>query len=248
MTVEQSDRKPGPFAALRRHYHETRHDHRPVPVVVPFVVVSLLAVACYLLLDSHAAAMQDLWPDWIRKPARFLTDIGKSWWIITLTVILIVAGTMLHRFATSENRRKIGIQSIQMASYVLVTVSIAGLISNLVKRAIGRPRPEMWMDHGIFSFNPFMHDSEFESFPSGHATTSGALFAALALLFPRFRWPLLLIGLYLAVTRVFVGAHYPSDVMVGFGWGIWFAFFMAVIFARHGLLFSHGGRLTRLGQ
>jgi membrane-associated phospholipid phosphatase len=134
-----------------------------------------------------------------------------------------------------------------MASYVLISVSIAGLISNLFKRAIGRPRPELFGDHGLFSFNPFMHDSDFESFPSGHATTCGALWTALALLFPRFRWPLLVVGVYLAATRVFVGAHFPSDVFVGFGWGMWFAFFMAIVFARHGIVFSHkDGRLARL--
>ena len=134
-----------------------------------------------------------------------------------------------------------------MASYVLISVSIAGLIANLFKRAIGRPRPELFGDHGLFSFNPFMHNSDYESFPSGHATTDGAFWAALALLYPPLRWPFLLFGLYLALTRVFVGAHFPSDVTVGFGWGMWFAFFLAVIFARHGIVFSHkDGKLAKL--
>jgi len=126
-------------------------------------------------------------------------------------------------------------------------VALSGLISNIVKRAIGRPRPELFGDQGLFSFNPFMHNSDYESFPSGHATTDGAFWTALALLFPPLRWPFLLFGLYLALTRVFVGAHYPSDVTVGFGWGMWFAFLVAVLFARHGIVFSHtDGKLARL--
>jgi len=162
-------------------------------------------------------------------------------------VLIIVAGILLRQFSTEEHRKRLGAQAIAMASYVLISVAISGLISNIVKRAIGRPRPELFGDHGLFSFNPFMHNSDYESFPSGHATTDGAFWTALALLFPPLRWPFLLFGLYLALTRVFVGAHFPSDVTVGFGWGMWFAFLVAVLFARHGIVFSHkDGKLARL--
>jgi membrane-associated phospholipid phosphatase len=247
LTDHGVEKKPGPFAAMRQHYRDSRPDHRPVPVVLPLLVVTALAVAAYFLLDAYAASMYDAWPDWMRKPARFFTDLGKSWWIITGSVILIVAGVLMRRFSSNQGRRRLAAQTIAMAAYVLVTVAISGLISNLVKRAIGRPRPEMFGEQGLFTLNPFAHDSEFESFPSGHATTCGALWTALALLFPQFRWPLLLIGLYLAFTRVFVGAHYPSDVVVGFGWGTWFAFLMAIVFSRYGLVFSHkDGKLAKL--
>jgi membrane-associated phospholipid phosphatase len=247
LTVEHNEPKSGPFAAMRRHYRETRPDHRPVPVVLPLVVVTLLAIAAYVLLDARAASMHGNWPAWVADPARFLTDLGKSWWIILGTVLIIVSGALIRRFSTDEQLRRLGAQAIGMASYVLASVAIAGLTANLVKRAIGRPRPELFGDHGLFSFNPFMHDSDYESFPSGHATTDGAFWAALALLYPPLRWPFLLFGLYLALTRVFVGAHFPSDVTVGFGWGMWFAFFLAVVFARHGIVFSHkDGKLAKL--
>lgn len=247
MTVEQSEPKSGPFAALRRHYRETRPDHRPVPKMLPLIVITVLGVAAFYFLDAHAAAMRGTWPDWIRQPSLFLTDLGKSWWIITGAVLVIIAGILLHRFSGEDGRRRFGAGAIHVSSYVLISVAISGLISNIIKRAIGRPRPELFGDQGLFSFNPFMHNSDFESFPSGHATTSAAFWTALALLFPPLRWPLLLVGLYLAFTRVFVGAHYPSDVLVGFGWGMWFAFFVAILFARHGLVFSHkDGKLSRL--
>jgi undecaprenyl-diphosphatase len=247
LTVENSEPKSGPFAAMRRHYRETRPDHGPVPKALPLVIISVLGIAAFFLVDARAAGMVGTWPDWVRQPAAFLTDLGKSWWIITATVLIILGGIAVRSVSTQEERRRYAAQAIAMASYVLVSVSIAGLISNIFKRAIGRPRPELFGEHGLFSFNPFMHNSDYESFPSGHATTCGALWTALALLFPQFRWPLLVIGVYLAATRVFVGAHFPSDVFVGFGWGMWFAFFMAIVFARHGIVFSHRqGKLARL--
>lgn len=247
MTVDKTPEKSGPFAAMRRHYHESRPDHGPVPKILPLIVITLLGALAYFFADAWASSMYGQWPDWIYRPSRFVTDLGKSWWIITGTVLIIIAGTLVHRFSAVKERRKLGADAIQVASYVLVTVAVSGLISNIVKRAIGRPRPELSADHGLFSFNPFMHNADYESFPSGHATTCGAFWTALALLYPPLRWPLLLVGLYLALTRVFVGAHFPSDVMVGFGWGMWFAFFMAIVFARHGLVFFHTeGRLSRL--
>lgn len=247
MTVEKPEAKSGPFAALRRHYNETRPDHGPVPKVLPLLVITVLGAAAYFLLDVHAAAMHDSWPDWIRRPSRFLTDLGKSWWIITGSVLIIVGGIVLSRLSSRQDRRSLGSGAIHVASYVLVSVAVSGLISNIVKRAIGRPRPELFGEQGLFTFNPFMHNADYESFPSGHATTCGAFWTALALLYPPLRWPLLLVGLYLALTRVFVGAHYPSDVLVGFGWGMWFAFFTAILFARHGLVFAHAeGKLTKL--
>jgi membrane-associated phospholipid phosphatase len=247
LTVEQSEPKSGPFAAMRRHYRETRPDHRPVPKMLPLVVITILGVAAFFLLDAQAAGMHGAWPEWIRQPSLFLTDLGKSWWIITGTVLIIISGILILRISGHEYWRRLGAQAISVASYVLISVAISGLIANVIKRAIGRPRPELFGDQGLFTFNPFMHNSDFESFPSGHATTDGAFWTALALLFPPLRWPLLLVGLYLAFTRVFVGAHYPSDVLVGFGWGMWFAFLVAVLFARHGIVFSHkDGKLTRL--
>ena len=140
MTVEQSEPKSGPFAAMRRHYHETRPNHRPVPKMLPLIVITVLGVAAFYFLDAHAAAMRGAWPDWIRGPSRLLTDLGKSWWIITGTVLIIIVGILMHRFSAREPWRRLGAQAISMASYALISVAVAGLIANVFKRVIGRPR------------------------------------------------------------------------------------------------------------
>lgn len=218
-----------------------------MPVILPLLVVTALALVTYGLLDPGAAAMTQSWPGWLVAAARSITDLGKSDWILYSAVAIILAGVTVYRLSWITTRRRMAEQAIQMASYVFLTVAISGLISNLVKRAIGRPRPEMFSEHGLFSLNPFAHNSSFESFPSGHATTDGAFWAALALLYPPLRWTFLGIGFVLALTRIFVAAHYPSDVLVGLCWGMWFAFMMAIVFSRHGMVFSHkDGKLARL--
>ena len=218
-----------------------------MPVIIPLLVVTALGLCAYALLDPGAAAMTQSWPGWLVVAARAVTDFGKSDWILYGSAAIILAGVIVLRLSWPTARRRIAVHAIQIASYIFISVAISGLIANLVKRAIGRPRPEMFGEHGLFSINPFMHSSDFESFPSGHATTDGAFWAALALLYPPLRWPFLAIGFVLALTRIFVSAHYPSDVLVGFGWGMWFAFMMAIVFARCGIVFSHkDGKLARL--
>jgi membrane-associated phospholipid phosphatase len=125
-----------------------------------------------------------------------------------------------------------------IGAYLFTTVVFSGLLANLLKRAIGRARPDHFHDYGIFSFTPFSGHSAFESFPSGHSTTVGAFFAAFALLFPRYRVAFIACAIWLAMTRVMVGAHYPSDVIAGLAFGAWFSLLTAIVFARCGLLFK----------
>ena len=90
--------------------------------------------------------------------------------------------------------------------YVGATHFIARLVAGVLKNVFGRLRP--LEAHGA--------DSWFAgggAMPSGHAIHWWALFFPLALLFPRYRWPLLLMPLLISIARVAVNDHYVSDVM-----------------------------------
>ncbi|MDE1996093.1 MAG: phosphatase PAP2 family protein, partial [Rhizobiaceae bacterium] len=110
----------------------------------------------------------------------------------------------------------------------------------LLKYVIGRARPPLYEQYGIFAFKPFNGDFLFESFPSAHSANVGAFFVALALVFPRLRLLFISLGIWLGVTRVIIGVHYPSDVTAGLALGAWIAFAIAIIFSRFGLVFSAG--------
>ena len=211
-----------------------------MPVLFPFLAIAFPAVAAFLFLDSAAGRLYGRWPAWLADPAAHVTDVGRSWWILTLAALVIAGGWALRRFVASERTGLVAARLMSMAFYILTSVGLAALLVNVVKRIVGRPRPVEFADYGLFSFHPLTWNFDFESFPSGHSTVNGALFMALALLFPRFRRPLLVLGFYFALTRVFVGAHFPSDVMTGFGFGMWFSFATAIIFSRFGVLFDGG--------
>jgi undecaprenyl-diphosphatase len=134
------------------------------------------------------------------------------------------------------------------AFYVFASVAIAGIVANLSKYVIGRARPKLFTDAGSFSFDFLSFEADWASFPSGHATTGMALGLSLALLFPRFRWVFLTLGFWIAVSRLFVGAHYPSDVLAGGLLGALTAWLLARALARHRLLFGFdrdGGLMRR---
>ncbi len=96
-------------------------------------------------------------------------------------------------------------------------VLVAGEATGWLKRVVGRPRPaELISGLGLT-----VSDAG-RSFPSGHATIAFALAGALSLRWPRARlWWLSLAGL-VALSRVALGAHWPSDVVVGAAIGLSF--------------------------
>ncbi|GAC1044922.1 phosphatase PAP2 family protein [Rhizobium sp. No.120] len=196
-------------------------------------VVLLSAV----LFDWPVGATLPSMPTFIRFIGGMLTDFGDSGWILIISAFLFFEGWAGSKLLHSQRCRCQALRICQIGGYLLTTVAFSGILANLLKRAIGRARPTHFADWGPFGFSPFNGRASFESFPSGHATTIGALFVALAFLFPRYRYIFAACALWLAITRVMVGAHYPSDVMAGLALGGWFSFMVAIVYSRYGLLF-----------
>lgn len=82
----------------------------------------------------------------------------------------------------------------------------AGLVEYALKHLVGRPRPA--------SAGPFL-GPEFDSFPSGHATSVFAVATVLGSFYPRLRWPLYTLAAAIALGRVYLARHYLSDIVAG---------------------------------
>src|SRR3954454_3949691 len=128
---------------------------------------------------------------------------------------------------------------------LLLSIAIGGgLLADVGKMCISRDRPhsmDLGVDSVLSTFNgffPFLSaHSGGQSFPSGHAATAAGLAIALTLIYPRGRWFFAVVAGTVAVSRVVVHAHFPTDVVAGAMLGATWAYvclhgFMVPAFAR----------------
>ncbi|HEX6738240.1 MAG TPA: phosphatase PAP2 family protein [Vicinamibacteria bacterium] len=146
-------------------------------------------------------------PRWMRGAMRDLTALGSA--PVLILFVLAVLGALLVRR-----------QYHAMA--LLLAATIGGeLLNAALKAAFSRPRPDL-----------ALHLTEVDSlsFPSGHAMDSAVIYLTLAALLTRvvqhralklyFLALAAVIGVLVGVSRVYLGVHYPSDVLAGWSAGL----------------------------
>jgi len=128
--------------------------------------------------------------------------LGNGRFQVPALLLLVAAGALWGR------------RLLRAGAWGLLAFVVSGAGANLVKVLVRRPRPfaslptaETWLD--------YLKAPAFQSFPSGDAATAFAIAWVLAHHFPRARWPLLVTAVAVAIARVLVGSHYPSDVCAG---------------------------------
>ncbi|MCD2182597.1 phosphatase PAP2 family protein [Rhizobium sp. GN54] len=249
--IDRTRQKQSFRTAFKRRYAVRRKLHRRVPWKgFALSALNVVAIAFFVFDRPLGQAAEALSPPLVAI-AGDLTDIGKLAFILGAIAMLVAVVSLVGGQLFRVRRRFRLTYLTQMAAYTALSVVSASIVVHALKFSIGRARPPLYNEEGIFSFQPFggwMH----ESFPSGHSAHIGALFMALVLLFPRLRLFFIGLGLWLAATRVIIGVHYPSDVAAGLALGCWFAFATSIVFARFGLVFTIDGqgwptpRLSRL--
>ena len=93
---------------------------------------------------------------------------------------------------------------------MLVAMSIAGVTGHVIKRTIPRPRPSVKTE---IHWGGSRFSSKYHSFPSGHVGASTAFFCTLFLANRRIGLACLPIPILIAFSRMYIGAHYLSDVV-----------------------------------
>jgi lipid A 4'-phosphatase len=123
----------------------------------------------------------------------------------------------------------------RVPAFLFAAVAASGLIVDLLKLLVGRTRPKLLFASGDYDFSWFGLTADHWSFPSGHAATAAALMTALWCLWPRHVLFYIALAALIAVSRVVIGAHYLSDVLMGGFIGVVATRIAAAAFARGGL-------------
>ncbi|WP_407541078.1 phosphatase PAP2 family protein [Deinococcus radiomollis] len=150
-------------------------------------------------------------PSWFRSVARAFSTIGSAKVMLPFCALL----TLWLWF-----------RSHAVARYFLLSVSGAVILNTLLKLFFGRARPQVI---------PWLWQEGDSSFPSGHSSMAAALAVTVVALLWRtpWRWPVLVLGVIYTVimglSRVYLGVHYPTDVLAGWALGVAWAVGVAVL-------------------
>ena len=155
-----------------------------------------------LLFRTPSDHSVPLGPPWLKEAMRDITALGST------SVLVIVVGAVVGFLAVSGLR--------YAAAMILASVLLGVLLSNSLKWGFARPRPDL-VPRDIVVYTA--------SFPSGHTTLSAVVYLTLGALLCRTQSSLAVkayifsIAAFLTtsigVSRVYLGVHWPTDVIAG---------------------------------
>jgi undecaprenyl-diphosphatase len=166
-----------------------------------------------VLLAFREAGDRDdpIGPSWVEEMARDVTGLG-GFTVLTLLTLAVTGFLLLQR-------------KWHLAIYVAAAVATGTIASNLLKAGFDRPRPDL-VAHGQHVYT--------SSFPSGHSMISAIVFLTLGALLAgaqkerAMRGYVMALAVLLAtavgLSRVYLGVHWPTDVLGGWaagaGWAL----------------------------
>lgn len=187
--------------------------------------------AIVLALRNAADLSDPIGPRWFEEMVRDVTALG-SMFVLTFVTAAVIGFLLLVR---------------KYGAALLVFVSVAGgsLLGDLLKLLFGRARPDL-VPHGV--------DVYTMSFPSNHAMGAAVTYLTLGALLARLQVRHRVKGYFLAISvlvtvlvgasRVYLGVHWPTDVLAG--WSVGAAWAMGVWLVA--LWLQRRGKVEQVGD
>jgi undecaprenyl-diphosphatase len=157
-------------------------------------------------------------PRWMREVGRDMTALGG-----VAVMLLVTAGVVGYLLMIRKYR----------AMWLVIIATFGGLVlSSILKAAFDRPRPDV--EHYSYVVT--------SSFPSGHSMMSAVVYLTLGSLLTRLvpDWHVkiylilvaILLTMLVGLSRIYMGVHYPTDVLAGWTAGLVWAM-LCWLFARY---------------
>jgi membrane-associated phospholipid phosphatase len=238
------------FAVLRRQATQLVRPASPVRRAeaarkVSRQVLLLLAIAAVavpaLMFEVDVAEIQLMPPRgapglW---PVRILTDFGRDVYVLWALVVMLIAVMVTAPWLRGQTRSRLLGFATQL-QFLFLAVLMPLLAGEVIKWMAGRGRPFVGGQANAFNFVPFAGTEAHASFPSAHAITGFALAFAVTALWPRAGIAMAVYAVLIALSRLVLLAHHPSDVVAGALIGLTGAMVVRYWFAARGLCFAIG--------
>jgi undecaprenyl-diphosphatase len=168
-----------------------------------------------LLLDRWSVGFVQRLPPGLIAFFNIITDYGRSgWFLVPIGLMLMIVAAACTPSLAAMSQRVLAAVAVRLG-FLFTAILLPGLIFTIVKRLIGRARPLVGGSLDPFLYAPLSWNVEYSSLPSGHAVNAFAAATALGLLWPKMGPLLWTYAVMIAVSRVALTAHYPSDVLAG---------------------------------
>ncbi|MGO8912494.1 MAG: phosphatase PAP2 family protein [Bradyrhizobium sp.] len=220
-------------------------------------IVGVVIVALMFGFDAREIGLMpprgspNLWP------VRILTEFGKDAYVLWILALMLLAVALVAPALRGTSQTQLLSFGLRL-QFLFLAVLAPLLAGEMLKWIAGRGRPFAGGQANPFNFVPFAGTEAYASFPSAHAITAFALAFAAGAVWPRARGVMIAYALLIAVTRLVLLAHHPSDVVAGALIGVLGAMSVRYWFAARGLGFAIGrdgaisalapGRLKRVAH
>ncbi|MCC6713569.1 MAG: phosphatase PAP2 family protein [Candidatus Dadabacteria bacterium] len=230
--MTKNSRSGGIFGAVGRIWDRIRRN--PVPALAFLVsAAAFLAFAelagdvlegenrqidttILLMMRNGNDLANPLGPPWFEEMMRDITALGG---VAVLTLVTIFSAIYL-----------LLIKRRGLVLYLAAAAITGTIFSNLLKAGFGRPRPDV-VPHEIVVYTA--------SFPSGHSLVAAVIYLTLGVILAeaqtRYRLKIYILSvaivltLLVGISRIYLGVHWPSDVLAGWLAGTAWAFMLWII-------------------
>src|ERR1700744_3957638 len=185
-----------------------------------FYAGSILIFLCLGALLIDRALAHFIYDHVNARAHKFLDSITHyakaGHWLGAAIFALVAAAVARHFGARGKDLPLL----INYSIAFIAMLTLGSAVLHMIKLVLGRRRPRDDMEMGLYGFQPFSFNLEYNSFPSGHALTISCVAVIFTCVWPAW-WPLFFaVAFVLAVTRTLLTAHFLSDVLIGAGIGL----------------------------
>ena len=183
-----------------------------VLLLISIFISNGVDVSFYNFFNNSSKSFESIY---LKDFFKQITILGDSKWYFVSSFFVIIFCYFVKKTNYYHNHKNIIEICNNFSIFLGLSLITTGLITQLLKHIVGRPRPNYASFDGGLGFNFFNLSSEFHSFPSGHTSTIFVVALVASFLLPKLKYFFISLAGIIAFSRVVIGAHFFTDVRGG---------------------------------